>query len=341
MAEGPIRAPDAAVAVAASAGGVEALRAFVGSLPGDFAGVFLVVLHIPEAGPSVLPHILARSSALRVAQATNCTLLEAGLVLVAPPGQHLRVADSHVVLDHGPRENGHRPSADVLFRSVSKAFGTRAAGVVLSGTMDDGAAGLRMIAERGGFAMVQTPGDAAFPGMPAAAIAEVQAARVRPAAAMGSELAAWAARMAARTKEREAQQVDADDAEISVFTCPECGGTLWAERPYGSERFRCRVGHSFSAHGLLAGKDDALEAALWAAIVALEERADVSRRLLGRLEGARPARLRRYEADIEQATQRIRLLRGVIDELARHPFSDDRAQGLDEGDVAGDGARGR
>lgn len=197
MAERPIRAPQAAVAVAvaASAGGVEALTSFVRSLPSDFPGVVLIVLHIPEAGPSVLPSILARNCALRVQQAGAETPLQAGLVVVAPPGRHLRVDDQHAALDRGPKENGHRPSADALFRSVAETFGPRAAGVVLSGTMDDGAAGLRMIGERGGLTMVQTPADAAFPGMPSAAIAEAEPDRICPAASMGPELGAWVARL--------------------------------------------------------------------------------------------------------------------------------------------------
>lgn len=348
MAEGPIRAPNGAVAVAASAGGVEALSTFARSLPADFPGVVLIVLHLPEAGPSVLPHILARTSALRVAQATTCTRLEAGTMLVAPPGQHLRVAGQHAVLDRGPRENGHRPSADALFRSVAEAFGPRAAGVVLSGTMDDGAAGLRQIAERGGFTVVQTPTEAAFPGMPAAAIAEARPDKVCPAEAIGPALATWIAGLgppstADLTHDEPGTAATADpldgldtadpldgeerrpgdDAELSAFTCPECGGTLRVERSHGAERFRCRVGHAFSASGLLAGKQDALEAALWAAIVALEERVDLSRRLVRRLAGTRPSRLARYREDIERATGRIELLRAVVDDLAREPFVDD------------------
>ena len=351
MAEGPIRAPHGVAAVAASAGGVGALSTFARSLPAAFPGVVLVVLHLPEAGPSVLPHIIARTSALRVAQATTCTRLEAGTMLVAPPGQHLRVTGQRAVLDRGPRENGHRPSADALFRSVAEACGPRAAGVVLSGTMDDGAAGLRQIAERGDFTVIQSPSGAAFPGMPSAAIAGSRPDKACPAAEIGSALAAWIAGLeppsAADLMHDEHDTVNTvntvntadpldtldgeerrqvDDAELSAFTCPECGGTLRVERAHGTERFRCRVGHAFSASGLLAGKQDALEAALWAAIVALEERVDLPHRLVRRLGGARPSRLARYREDIERATARIELLRGVVDDLARQPLDDGQAE---------------
>jgi hypothetical protein len=191
MAEGPNHAPAGVVAVAASAGGVEALSVFARSLPADFPGAVLVVLHLPESGPSVLPSILGRSSALRVVSAATENQLEAGLVMVAPPGQHLRVHDQHVVLDRGPKEKGHRPSADALFRSVAETYGPRAAGVVLSGTMDDGAVGLRMIGECGGFTIAQDPSEAAFPGMPSAAIAEATPEGVCRAGAIGRELATW------------------------------------------------------------------------------------------------------------------------------------------------------
>jgi len=106
--------------------------------------------------------------------------------------------------------------------------------------------------------------------------------------------------------------------ELSEFTCPECGGTLWLDHSYESERFRCRVGHTFSPRGLLAGKQEALEAALWGAVVALEERADVSRRLLRRLEASgRPSQLKRYRDDIEQTAGRADTLRGLISELVK------------------------
>lgn len=183
--------PKAAVAVAASAGGVEALTAFVRRLPPDFPGVVLVVLHLPDTGPSVLPSILARVCALTVVRPEEREALRAGLVVVAPPGQHLRVRAGFAALDRGPRENGHRPSADALMRSVAETFGRRAAGVVLSGTMDDGAAGLQAICVAGGLALVQDPNEAGFPGMPRAAIAQVHQSTVRRVDDMVPELVVW------------------------------------------------------------------------------------------------------------------------------------------------------
>jgi two-component system chemotaxis response regulator CheB len=183
--------PKAAVGVAASAGGVEALTHFVQGLPDDFEGVVLVVLHLSETGTSVLPHILSRWTQLEVVPASEEQQLRPGLVVVAPPGQHLRVREGVAVLDRGPRENGHRPSADALFRSVAETFGDRSAGVILSGTMDDGAMGMKAIGLAGGFLVVQDPEEAAFPGMPRAAIAEAHPGLVCHVGDIGAALANW------------------------------------------------------------------------------------------------------------------------------------------------------
>ena len=318
-------APRAVVAVAASAGGVEALTEFVSVLPADFPATLLVVLHIPPAGPSVLPNILARASKLPARHPDDGEALAEGVILVAPPDRHMLVEDSCVGVRAGPRQNGHRPAADVLMRSVAEVFGDRCAGVVLSGTMDDGAAGLRAIRAVGGLAVVQDPERAAFPGMPLAAIHEGEPHFVGPAAALAERVLQWLDELPASRAtlnlapaEDPVEELGGDDemADLTPLTCPECGGTLWHRHDYGAERYRCRVGHTFSADGLMLGKQAALESALWAAIVALEERAEVSRRIARRLEFAgRSARLARYQADSAHAEQRAGMLRDLIREL--------------------------
>jgi two-component system chemotaxis response regulator CheB len=159
------------VGVAASAGGVEALRQFAAALPADLPAAILVVLHIAPTGPTLLPQILGRAGRLPARHPQDGEPLAPGVILVAPPGQHLTVADGHVRLLSHPREHGHRPSADMLLRSAAEASGPACSGVVLSGTMDDGAAGLAAVRRAGGLALVQDPSDALFPGMPRAAIA--------------------------------------------------------------------------------------------------------------------------------------------------------------------------
>jgi two-component system chemotaxis response regulator CheB len=149
-----------------------------------------VVLHVSASGTSVLPQILSRHSALPVAFAEDGEELRRGQIYVAPPDFHALVDGHTIHLSDGPRENGHRPAIDPLFRSAALTAGARVIGVVLSGLLDDGADGLRAIKHSGGAAMVQDPGDALFAGMPNAAIAVAEPDRVVKIDGMADALSA-------------------------------------------------------------------------------------------------------------------------------------------------------
>lgn len=273
------------IGVVASAGGVAALQALISKLPAGLPAVVLVVLHIPPIGPTELPQILARAGQLPARHPQDGERVRAGVILVAPPDRHLAVDDDQVRLLAGPRENGHRPSADLLLRSLAVNCQARCSGVVLSGTMDDGAAGLAAVRRVGGLALVQDPAEAAFPSMPQAAIEEAGPQFVRPVDTLAGHLTSW---LAGDDPEvpvpHAAVEATEDDPELTPFTCFECGGSLWLRDDHGAQRLRCRVGHTFSVDGLQVDKQAALERALWAAVVALDERADLSRRITKRLE---------------------------------------------------------
>src|SRR5205085_9490841 len=180
------------VVVGASAGGVEALRDLVGGLPADLPAAVLVVLHLAPTSRSALPVILRRASDLPVQHAEHGEPLKPGKIYVAQPDYHLLVRDGMIVLGRGPRENGHRPAIDPLFRSAARWHGPAVSAVILSGTLDDGAAGVATVATRGGRVLVQDPAEALYDGMPRAALRAVEPDEVSTAAAMGPCIAAWA-----------------------------------------------------------------------------------------------------------------------------------------------------
>jgi two-component system, chemotaxis family, protein-glutamate methylesterase/glutaminase len=178
------------VVIGASAGGVEVLTRVVKDLPTDLRAAICIVLHIAPGSPSMLAHILSRAGSLPCRPASDGERLREGVILVAPPDHHLAIEDSHARLTVGPRENGHRPSIDVLFRSAARALDGRVVGVVLSGTRDDGSAGLAVIKAAGGATIVQDPQEAMYPGMPASAIAHVDVDAIVPSALVASTIAA-------------------------------------------------------------------------------------------------------------------------------------------------------
>jgi two-component system chemotaxis response regulator CheB len=177
------------IVVGASAGGVEALTSPVGGLPADLPAAVLVVLHVPSEGSGGLPSILKRAGSLPADMAVDGEDLRPGRIYVAPPDHHPLVVPGRVVLSRGPRENGHRTAVDPLFRSAASAYGSRVVGVVLSGALDDGTAGLAAIVASGGAAIVQDPEDALQPSIPLSAMEQVRVGHVAPAAQIGAPLA--------------------------------------------------------------------------------------------------------------------------------------------------------
>ncbi len=282
------------VVIGASAGGVEALRTVVAGLPQDLPAAVLVVLHIPRSSPSALPAILGRSTDLPVRAAVDGEPLRPGRIYVAPADRHLLLLDHRVRLSRGASENGHRPAIDPLFRSAAYTFGPRTVGVVLSGTRDDGAAGLAAIVARGGVAVVQDPDDALHASMPRAALQQVHSEHVLPAVKIGARIAEMV-----RSEANESSATDPTlAAEVAMsdlaplttqdffyapagYGCPACGGALFELPSVNVPRYRCRIGHAWSPETLLDEQATALESALWTALRVVEERAALSQRLVG------------------------------------------------------------
>ena len=256
------------VVIGASAGGVEVLTRVVKDLPTDLHAAVCVVLHIAPGSPSMLAKILDRAAALPCRAAHDGEALCEGVILVAPPDHHLVIQDGHARLTVGPRENGHRPAIDVLFRSAAQALDSRVVGVVLSGTRDDGTAGLAAIKSSGGAAIVQDPADAMYPGMPASAIASVSVDAVVPAALVGSTIAEMISGEdpppSARRDDPAADPPPPDAGPVTAI-CPECGGGLREGSEAGVLQWQCKVGHRYSPETLIDAQAEDVEGALWAA----------------------------------------------------------------------------
>ncbi len=320
------------IAVGASAGGVEALRDLVRLLPEDLAACVLIVLHVAPGSPSALSAILRRSTRLTVLTARHGDVLRPGTVLVAQPDHHLLVTDGEVVLTHGPTENGHRPAVDVLFRSAARAKGARVAAVVLSGALDDGAAGSLAVAAGGGLVLAQDPDEALYPSMPEAAVRHAGARRL-PVGEMPRALREWLAgltdqppgpgtaphlEMEVRLAELDPDAVHALDrpGDPAGFGCPDCAGALFQVEEGGLRRYRCRVGHAWSPESLLTQQTIAMEGALWMALRTLQEKAALNHDMASRAhEDGHALTAGRFESSAGETLRAAELVRRLIQDI--------------------------
>lgn len=285
------------IAIGASIGGVEVLTKLARGLPADLPAALFVVLHIPPTRPSMLPRILDAAGPLPAMSALDEQPILPGRIYVAPPDRHLILEPGMVRVVQGPKENGHRPAVDPLFRSAARSYRSRVVGVVMTGGLDCGTAGLLAIKRLGGVTVVQDPSDAYCGDMPRSALNHVQIDHC----VSGDDMAALLSRLANEEAKPEAPAVSspldkesmmaATDPEVeaeippgtaSAFGCPDCGGVLYEVRDGEFLHFRCRVGHAFGIEGFQAQQQNALEGALCAALRALEEQGALFRRLAQR-----------------------------------------------------------
>ena len=302
--------------IGGSAGSIEAMRELLSLLPRDFPAPILVVIHTPTDAPGMMASVLQRDSRMPVLNASNDAPLLPAHVYVAPPNYHLLLKRGRMRLTNGPTENRYRPAVDPLFRSAAQTYGPDAVGIILSGYLDDGSLGLYRIKQAGGIAIVQDPEDALAPDMPRNA-----SERVHPDFSVPiRELAPLMVRLAEQSKaapkvaEMTHNPKSTDDPGTpSVFTCPECHGTLWEIEEGGTLRFRCRVGHAFTADTMLHDQDLDVERALWAALRVLEENADLSTRLAARAQhkGFHQTE-KRYMNRAEESGRNARVLRQLL-----------------------------
>ncbi|MFN2541240.1 MAG: chemotaxis protein CheB [Chthoniobacterales bacterium] len=314
------------IVVAASAGGLEALCGLVENLPKNLDAAIFVVMHI--GSESMLAEILSRCGNLPAIPAEHDKAYQNGCIYVAPPQCHLSIKDHVTVLTRGPRENGHRPAADVLFRSAAREHRSKVVGVVLSGGRDDGSAGLFAIKARGGVAIVRDPGEAMTPNMPQNALNMVDIDFCLPVRQIADVLVQLAAGNATDLIESPnggttmEDQATADHptseppGEQIPVNCPECNGPLYAVRDRELANFQCFVGHRFSPESLPEQHTEALERALWTAVRKLKERVVLHKTLVERKRNKGEEELRkRLDDSITAAEQDLKLLREILDRI--------------------------
>jgi len=322
------------VVIGGSAGGVEALKRICEGLPSDFPAAVFVVVHISANSRSIMPDLLSRAGRLPARHPRDDEPINRGVIYVAPPDMHMLLRPGHVILRRGPQENRTRPAIDPLFRSAAVAYGSRVIGVLLSGLLDDGCAGLIAIKSCGGVCIVQEPDDAMWSEMPRNALAHANVDHCVPVAempdllsrlvheppgpespipdhlAVETSIAAQEAPMV-----REAVQL----GHPSHLSCPQCGGVLNEVTDEGSTRFRCQIGHAFTAEALLAAQNDELDRAMDSALRMHRERMVLFRRMQEKSEAqAMPHAAARWRTGADESEHAAKVIGEALINLRRN-----------------------
>lgn len=276
------------IVMGASTGGFEAYKTIIKNLPPDFNASIFIVWHMSPNIRGVLPAVLNNINIIYAAHAFDKEPIEPNRIYIAPPDHHLLVEEGRVRITHGPKENRFRPAVDPLFRSAAYAYGNRVIGVILSGALDDGTAGLWRVKYNGGIAIVQDPNDAEVSAMPENALREVNVDFAVPVAEIPGllvELSKEKITANAKVMKDEKTKIEIDIAaeknafeegsldlgELSPFTCPECHGVLTKIIEGNLARFRCHTGHAFSADTLMATLTEKIEESMYSAIRGMDE----------------------------------------------------------------------
>ncbi|MCY7399083.1 MAG: chemotaxis protein CheB [Sphingomonas bacterium] len=280
------------IVIGASVGGVEALRALVAALPADLSAAVFIVLHV-GSHKSELPFLLNRLDGLPTRHAEDGDPIDSGQIYIAPPDHHMVIQKGRISLTKGPRENWARPAIDPLFRSAAEVYGANVIGVILTGALNDGTAGLYQVAQAGGTTIVQDPADAINPSMPRSALSHVAVDHCLPLAGIAPLLIELVAEQSAEparangVSNKRPQEKDEEEEMAAEFTqnipvavtCPDCGGAL-RRRELGSlTQFACHIGHIYTAEVMMAAQFVALERSIELAMRSLGERAELCRQM--------------------------------------------------------------
>jgi len=308
---------DQIVVIGTSAGGLNALTQLIGQLQANFPAPVLVVQHISsDATGNVLLESLTKFSELKCTHAKNGAKLMPGHLYLAPSDHHLMVDSDHEILvTKGAQENRSRPAIDPLFRSAAVEFGNKAIAILLTGYLDDGTAGMKVIQRCGGICIIQDPADADYPDMPQNALNQLSPDYCLPIIEMGGLLYQLMNRKISKEKDipkdilieaKIAKRVLSDLPSVNAlgeqvpFNCPGCGGVLWMIDKGASMRYRCHTGHAYTAAALLAEQTMKIEETMWVALRMFEERRNLLSTVAEQQGGAigRSALERARESDV-------------------------------------------
>ncbi|OWV92658.1 glutamate methylesterase [Rhizobium sp. R72] len=282
------------IAIGGSMGAVTAVRQLLADFPAAFAPTIFIATHVGAHGNNLLADIFAKRAPIPVTTAIDSEVVQKGHAYVAPADRHLLVVDGVIRLGRGPRENLARPAIDPLFRSVGATYGPRAIGLVLTGLLNDGAAGLADLKRCGGVTVVQNPADAEASDMPLGALAATEVDFRAPLADLPDLLVQLAGEeigepllipddikleidiaLGGKTRAATIAQI----ADCVPLSCPSCGGVLSQIKAPSPLRFRCQIGHAFSSEVLASRADGSVVAALRIALRVIEERVTLSEKM--------------------------------------------------------------
>lgn len=287
--------PKFVVVIGTSAGGFFALAELISQLKAEMDAAFFVVMHLSNHGVrGYLVNQMQQYTELVCTEVEEATEIKRGTIYFAQPNKHLVIKEKKVIHGSGPRENRWRPSIDVLFRSAAAAFDGHTIGIILTGMLDDGTAGISAIKRCGGTSIVQDPNEAEYPDMALSVMKETKVDYCVPLAQIGSVVSdiilskdvvntlippdiikEVSISEGGAASIEELEQI----GESTVISCPDCGGVLFVMTNDRPTRYKCHTGHTYSLKNLLIKKNKNMEASLWVALRIVEERKHLLKQL--------------------------------------------------------------
>ena len=312
------------IVIGASAGGFEAIQQLIAQLPPDLDAALFIVWHMAPTVRGIMPQVLSKLTSIPVAHAVEHEPIQMNRIYIAPPDHHLLLEEDHMRVTHGPKENHFRPAIDPLFRSAAYTYGSRVIGVILSGALDDGTAGLWTIKAYGGMALVQDPQEALVAAMPESAIRQVAIDAIAPIAQLAPLLVQLVGQvvppkpsivMTEDDKTKTEIAIAAEDTALgltmaqfgpfSAYACPDCHGVLVKITEGSIVRYRCHTGHAYSADALLASVTGKIEESLYSALRGMDERMMMLNQLGDQFAAANQPRQAALYFQLAQADQQV------------------------------------